>query len=256
MAKKKVEKPVAVVEESKEELTDMNGQEIDPAVLAKARIDMRNAMREKFGKWITVYEEDATDADIQEARSYFEAEVEKYKEQTYTLADKETAVATVKFLQEWNAKYNVWKNAAWRGIIAFDKVMTKTLEDLGKAENVDGLDIDYQTLMFLYHQMQVPSGVGLETAKAMAELENFDLEKNEIRTDTPAVTYTGVLSTVYEHVNRLAVVDKMLNLLRERVTIAAAGIKFDFKITELEEFKELADAWVLANDEVENAVRK
>ena len=32
--------------------------------------------------------------------------------------------------------------------------------------------------------------------------------------------------------------------MRERINIATAGIKFDFKITELEEFIELHDAFV------------
>lgn len=249
MAKKKEEKPVAVVDEVKDE----NLNEIDPEVLAKARVEMRAAMTEKFGKWITVYDDDANDDDIQAAREVFEAEVEKYKNQTYRCAEPAEAVETVEFLINWNAKHNAWKNAAWRGIIAFDNVMTKLLENRAELEE-KGFDIDYQTLMFLYHQMQMPTGVGLADAKDMAELENFDMETNEIRPEK-RVTYTSVLTTVYEHVNRLALVDKMLNLYRERVTIAAAGIKFDFKITELEEFKELSDAWVVANPEVEDAVK-
>jgi hypothetical protein len=36
----------------------------------------------------------------------------------------------------------------------------------------------------------------------------------------------------------------MLKLYQERINIAAAGIKFNFKITELEEFKQLHDVWV------------
>jgi hypothetical protein len=42
-------------------------------------------------------------------------------------------------------------------------------------------------------------------------------------------------------------VDKMLKLYQERVNLAAAGIKFTFKITELEEFNTLHEAWVTNN---------
>lgn len=259
--KKKEEKPLAVVEYTPdapqdETLTDFEGNAIDPEVLAQARVDMRAAMREKFDKWITVYDEDATEEDLQSAREYFESEVEKYKNQSYQLAEGDKAVPVVMFLKNWNANYNQWKNAAWRGVIAFDKVMDKALADLEVESNkVTSLEVDYQTLMFLYHQMQVPMGTGLDTALAMAELENFDLEKAEIRNDGK-VTYTSILATVYEHVNRLSLVDKKLNLLRERVTLAAAGIKFDFKISELEEYKEMSDAWVVTNEEVENATKR
>ena len=222
---------------------------IDPEVLDKARKEMREAMKEKFGKWITVYDEDATDADIEAARNYFETEVKKYQEQTYSLADnKEEALETTMFLLAWNEHHNHWKNAVWRGVISFDTVMKKTLADLEAEENeIKSVDIDYQTLMFLYHQMQTPEGVGLAAAYEMAELENYNVETNKINDGAPRVTYTSVLSKVYEHVNRLSIVDKMLNLIRERVAIAAAGIKFDFKITELEEFKELSDAWVTSD---------
>jgi hypothetical protein len=39
----------------------------------------------------------------------------------------------------------------------------------------------------------------------------------------------------------------MLKLYQERVNLAAAGIKFTFKITELEEFNTLHEAWVTNN---------
>ena len=223
--------------------------EIDPKVLAQARVDMRAAMKEKFGKWIDVSDEDADDADIQEARDAFEAEVKKYQELTYNFADnKEEALEICQFLSNWNTKYNHWKNAVWRGLISFETVMKKNIDAL-MADEISSLDLDYQTLMFLYHQMQQPEGVGLAAALEMAELENFDLETNQVRDNDKKVTYTSVLTTVYKHVNMLAMVDKMLNLMRERMTIAAAGIKFTFKITELEEFKELSDAWVVSDQE-------
>ena len=46
---------------------------------------------------------------------------------------------------------------------------------------------------------------------------------------------------------KLENVDKMLKLYRERMNIAAAGVKFDFKITDLEEFVQFHDTWLVDN---------
>ena len=130
--------------------------------------------------------------------------------------------------------------------------MTKRLEEL-KA-NPEDLEIDYQTLIFLNASMSNPEGFGLESARLMCAMENYDVKNNK-PFDDEKVTYSNVLQTVYKHVNLLQAADRMLNLYRERITMAAAGIKADFKITELEEFKELHDAWVVpTEEEVKNSL--
>ena len=85
---------------------------------------------------------------------------------------------------------------------------------------------------------------GLESARAMAELEGFDIEKVEKKDDENFITYSHILQNVLEIIRQLANIDKKLKLMRERINIATAGIKFDFKITELEEFIELHDAFI------------
>jgi hypothetical protein len=92
--------------------------------------------------------------------------------------------------------------------------------------------------------MTSPSGYGLEQAKAMARFENFDPETFEPLDNDNYVTYSHLLQNIIENVRVITVVDKKLKLMRERINLAAAGIKVDWKITELEEFIELHDAWI------------
>jgi hypothetical protein len=120
----------------------------------------------------------------------------------------------------------------------FDKVISEAIEKY-KAVATLPFEVDYATLMYLYQTMSNPAGVGLESARAMAELEGFDLEKVEKKDDENFVTYSHILQNVLEIIRQLSNIDKKLKLMRERINIATAGIKFDFKITELEEFIEL-----------------
>lgn len=224
----------------------VNG-ELTEEQLAAARVEMRASMKEKFGTWIEVFDEDAVQEDIDNARKDFETRVEEWKNKTFTLAPADKAIETVKLLKDWNTNLNHWSAGAWRGVVMFDNVCEKELK--AQAENPTDLVVDYQTLIFLHHSMKDPKGTGIADAKLMSEYENYDLENGKIREDS-TVTYSSILSDLYKLVNELALADKMLNLWRERITIAAAGIKFNFKITELEEFKELHDAWVVSDENI------
>lgn len=240
MAKKKLTKK----DEEKEKMVDMtNIDDIDPKVIEKARKETREAMKEKFDKWIEVFDEDASDEFLQETKKDFQDQVDKYQNQTYKLADPETALRTAEFLKNFNEKHNTWEKGSWRGIIMFNKVITQHIADL--TMNTDkAFEIDYATLIFLYNAMANPHGIGLESARQMAEMENYDEVNDKAFDEDTSVTYSGILEKIFAYVRELAVVDKMLKLYQERINIAAAGIKFNFKITELEEFKQLHDVWV------------
>ena len=213
--------------------------EVDPKVIAEARDNMRAEMKDKFNKWITVYDEDATDDDLQKAKQDFNDKVAEYTDKKYEIcaAGSGKSVAYAEFLKKFNG--------AWKGVLTFDKVITKHIEELTPDK---AFEIDYSTLFFLYNAMQQPAGVGVESARAMAELENYDENTGKIREDdTNPVTYSGVLEILYGHMKKLENVDKMLKLYRERMNIAAAGVKFDFKITDLEEFVQFHDTWLVDN---------
>jgi hypothetical protein len=218
--------------------------------LKKLHDKFRKDLREKFGKWLNVYDEEATKEDVDKAKAEFDKEVAKYANKTYVIMDHD-ALAFAKLLKNWNATLNHWEKGTWKGMLMFDKVISEAIEKY-KADATLPFEVDYATLMYLYQTMSNPAGVGLESAKAMAELEGFDIEKVEKKDDENFVTYSHILQNVLEIIRQLSNIDKKLKLMRERINIATAGIKFDFKITELEEFIELHDAFIgeaVPNDE-------
>ena len=210
--------------------------------LKKLHEKFRGDLREKFGKWLTVYDEEATKEDIDKAKAEFDEEVAKYANKNYVIAEKD-ALAFAELLKKWNATMNHWEKGTWKGMLMFDKVISEAIEKY-KADATLPFEVDYATLMYLYQTMTNPAGVGLESARAMAELEGFDIEKVEKKDDENFITYSHILQNVLEIIRQLANIDKKLKLMRERINIATAGIKFDFKITELEEFIELHDAFI------------
>ena len=210
--------------------------------LKKLHEKFRNDLREKFGKWLTVYDEEATKEDVDKAKAEFDEEVATYANKTYVIAEKD-ALAFAELLKKWNATMNHWEKGTWKGMLMFDKVISEAIEKY-KADATLPFEVDYATLMYLYQTMSNPAGVGIESARAMAELEGFDIEKVEKKDDENFITYSHILQNVLEIIRQLANIDKKLKLMRERINIATAGIKFDFKITELEEFIELHDAFI------------
>lgn len=237
MAKKKTNEQVDATKMSDEQLKKLHDK-------------FRKDLREKFGKWLTVYDEETTKEDIDKAKAEFDEEVAKYANKTYVIMDHD-ALAFAELLKKWNATLNHWEKGTWKGMLMFDKVISEAIEKY-KADATLPFEVDYATLMYLYQTMSNPAGVGLESARAMAELEGFDLEKVEKKDDENFVTYSHILQNVLEIIRQLSNIDKKLKLMRERINIATAGIKFDFKITELEEFIELHDAFIgeaVPNDE-------
>lgn len=242
MSKKKTEK-----------LEDVNllkpVEQIDPKVLAEARREVRKGLREKFSEYIEVYDEDADDAFYEEAKKEFETKTAEYQNKLYHLADADKALKYAEFLKEYNEHFNYWDRTSWRGIIQFNKVISKHIDEL-KADGSKGLDIDYSTLVFLYNSMKIPFGVGIESARIMAKYENYDEANDKPFDEISPVTYSGVYEQIVRICNELAAADKMLKLYRERVQMAAGGIKTNFKITEIEEFVEFHNKWML--ESVEN----
>lgn len=243
--KKTTVEPIEVSNNTAADAPAMN-TELTEEQLAEARVELRANMKEKFDKWMEILDEDATQEDIDSAREEFEKKMDEWKHKTFVIAPADKALDTCKLLQRWNAELNMWDKGAWRGVILFDELIAREIET--QTEKATDLIVDYQTLIFLNHSMGNPRGQGLKDALKMKELEAYDMETNAPAADR--VTYSSVLSEIFKQVNQLSLADKMLNLWRERITLAAAGIKTNFKITELEEFKELHDAWVVTDTDV------
>lgn len=209
--------------------------------LAQARVQMRKNMREAFDKWMDVKDDDATDDDVNQYKAEFDEEIKKYQNQKYTLTES-NATDWINLLLEWNTKYVFWDKGNWRGVLSLNKVLKEFKKQF--EENPDSpLQIDYSTLIYLHETMMTPLGFGYESALQMAKLENVNLDNYELLDET-TVTYSTILKKVDDIFRELAAIDKKLKLMRERINIALAGIKFDWKITEIEEFVEFHNAWV------------
>lgn len=231
---------------------EVNEMQLTDEQLATARKQIRESLREKFDKWMTVYDEDATDDDIKQAKDEFDAEIEIYQNKMYTIMEKD-AKAFAELARNWNNKFAHWENGSWKGVAMFNKVMTEQIEKYEKDPSLP-FEVDYSTLMYMYQIMGQPSGYGLESAMAMAEFENYNLETGEKIDEENYITYSHLLQNIVNEVRMIAAVDKKLKLMRERINIETAGIKFDWKITEIEEFVQLHEAWLgenIPNDDKE-----
>ena len=222
---------------------DMGLPELTEEQKQYARITVRNEFNKKFSKWAEIDPEDATDDDIAAVKKDFEDCVEENKNKTYLIATHEDGLAlkTAEFLQNWNKEFNTWENGAWRGLIQFDRVITKIIDELKTDTNKD-FEIDYSTLIFLYQSMGTPKGSGIVSARKMAEFENYNEETGKVFEENIPVTYSGVLEKIQLAVKGLSNIDKKLTILKERVNLAYAGLKMNLKISELEEFLEFHEA--------------
>lgn len=213
--------------------------------LAKTHETLRKQLREKFGKWIEVYNEEATPEDVQKCKDEFDEEIKKFRDKTFVLA-KDHAAEFAQIARDWNAKFNHWENGAWKGVITLDRVLGELIDKYTKDETLP-FTVDFQTLIFMFQSMSTPKGYGLDGARYIAELEHYDETTGEIAKDDNYVTYSHLLQNINDNIREVMNIDKKHKLMRERINIAIAGIKFDWKISEIEEFIELHDAWLGEN---------
>lgn len=244
---------VAVDENGIPELTDEQKQ--------YARMTVRTSFNEKFSKWAVIDDNDCSDEDLEAIKKEFEDCVEENKNKMYKLASHEDglAVKTAEFLYMWNTQFNTWEKGSWRGVIHFDKVIKEIVEDLRANADKD-FEVDYSTLIFLYQSMMEPKGMGLESARAMAKFENYNEETGKPYEENIPVTYSGILEKITIEVQQLSNIDKKLNILKERVNLAYAGLKMNLKISRIDEFLEFYDAIVAENvdedPDVKNAIEQ
>lgn len=233
----------STTDKKEDELTKAGVPELTEEQKEYARVTVRNEFNKKFSKWAEIDPVNATDDDITQAKKDFEDCLNANKNKKYMLAthDDGLALTTAKFLKDWNAKFNTWEKGSWRGLIQFDKVITKIITELEGDKNKD-FEIDYSTLIFLYQSMGDPKGTGLDTAREMAKFENYNEETGKVFEEDIPVTYSGILEKVNLEVKNLSNIDKKLTILKERVNLAYAGLKMNLKISDIEEFIEFHEA--------------
>lgn len=219
-----------------------------PEQIEAGRQTFKKNFNERFSKWAEIEDEPADDEYIAQCKKDFDDEVELNKNRKFLIAEATDGLAlkTAEFLKTVNAEANAWAKGSWRGVIMFDRVISKHIEEL-KADAEKNFEIDYTTLIFLHQTMMAPYGVGLKEALRMAEWENYNPETDEPYETEMPVTYSGVLEKILNYVNELSAIDKKLVILRERWLTANAGLRTKLKVSTLEEFVEYSNA-VVASD--------
>ena len=240
-----------------DELTKAGIPEMSEEQKEYARATVRAEFNKKFSKWAEIDPVNATDDDIAAAKKDFETCLEENKNKKYLIAthDDGLALATARFLKNWNAQFNTWEKGSWRGLIQFDKVINKIIAEL-EADKDKDFEIDYSTLIFLYQSMGDPKGTGIETARKMAKFENYNEETGKAFEEDIPVTYSGILEKINLEVKQLSNIDKKLTILKERVNLAYAGLKMNLKISDIEEFIEFHEAITASTADEDPEVKK
>ena len=131
-----------------------------------------------------------TDEDIAKAKADFENATKALKEKSdYFIADKDNALRVAKFLKDFNDNA-LWTGRTFVGIINFSSEMNDFIEDCEKNGPKD-LVLTYGPMQYAFLIMENYGGIGLESAKRMAEIwdeyipiyeklhEHVDWYKNE-----------------------------------------------------------------------------
>lgn len=226
-------------------------EETSDEKLTFAKIQFRKNWKEaKLDKYAEIPEEDGDDDYIESCKNDLNAsvdEVQAMKFTIYTKDDGDKRIEAAKLIKDANYVGTFWENGEWRGVLSLDKVMTETISRLENDADAD-FDIDWSTLMFVHQLMKSPKGYGVESARRIAAWELYDEEKQELKPEAQdSVTYSGILRKVNEHVRRLQFYDKKMNILRNRLQFAYAGVRMNLKINDLEEFVAFNDALVGAS---------
>ena len=223
-------------------------EEAEEKKIEFGRIEFKKNWKERgLDKFAELAEEDADDDFIEQCKNDLNdaiAAVQALKFTIYKKEDGDKRIEAANLIREANRIGTSWENGEWRGVLSLDKVMGETIEKLTNDADAD-FEVDWSTLMFIHQLMKSPKGFGLESARRLAQWECYDEDKQELKPEAEnAVTYSGILRKINEHVRQLTFYDKKLNVLRNRLDIAYAGIKMILKISEVEEFVAFNDTLI------------
>lgn len=252
----KIKNEAVKAEGEKEEVIDPTQMpELSEEQKKKLREEFRKNFNDLYSKWATAEEEDADDDYIEQTKKIFNDAVEEARKTTFLIASEndengnktDNAIRCAKFIKDWNENYINWENVGWKGVVKFNSIISKIVEDL--EANGGDFVIDYASLVFLYNAMANPRGCGLKSALAMAAYENCNTETFEPIEENVTVTYDSTLKKLNEHVSNLRNNDKRLNILRECINYAYAGIRITVKCETMEEWLEFNEAIVSTTEE-------
>lgn len=225
-------------EKNLNQITDKDIEAMDEKEMLETLKNNRNDIIESFNKAfkdIAVMKEEESIKEFKEqAKNDYEQAIKDFQEATYEIYKGDRAIEVAKFLYEWNKRSNNWQRQAWKGVIAFDDIMSKKIEEMEKAEGEQSVVLEYAPMMFIYGSMMAPTGVGLEAAR---EMEIYETDPDgDPEDETSHITYTNILEWIGRKVDGLKAVQNKIQALQERWTMAESGFMFDFADTAPETF--------------------
>ena len=248
MAKKKEkENAVKAAENTKTSQAQVNG-DLSEEQIQYARIQFRKNWKEnkELSKYAEITDDDADDDFIEKAKNELNDVIDEIRDLKFVIVPKEDGdkrFETIDLIIEYNEKFNQWENGEWRGVLTLDKMLRDLRDKIGDGD----FEVDFSTLMFLRQTFLSPKGTGVAAARWMAEHEWYDEDKCELKEDAAEhVTYSGILRKVNEHFRRIECENKRINIYRNRLQLAYAGLKMNLKVSSLEEFVAFNDAVVSA----------
>lgn len=218
--------------ESEETLKENIDNSQDDVISAETRKIVIDEFNKSMSDYAVLRDGPVSQEFKDQCKKDFEDEMNKVKNMTFEIANKERALDVAHFLQEYNKTIIHWEKMAWKGVIYFDQIIGNKIAELEK--ELAPLVFDYGALTFLYGSMMNPSGYGLESARVMEVLETIP----EGQEDDPenAVTYSAILEKIGKHIDFLKAEDKKINVLQQRWAIAESGIYMDIRVKELEDY--------------------
>lgn len=221
---------------------------VEDASLADARNQIIKDFNDKYAQYAVLSADD--DPEYKKvAKKDFEDYTSSVQKNDFEIANKEHSLEVAKFLKQWNSEYNHWEAQGWKGVIYFDKIIDKKIQELEEKKE-ETLKFDYGTLMFIYGSMMKPQGVGLQSAEMMEVLEtpvgkdgepiDTSVGQGEVDIDN-VITYSTILEKLGRHIDFLKMSNNKIQILQQRWALAESGVRMDLRISELEEFKKFVD---------------
>jgi hypothetical protein len=125
--------------------------------------------RDNMGRYYIDPQKVPTDEDIASAKADFENSVKALQnKKDYVVADKDNALRVAKFLKKFISE-NMWTGRSFVGVINFCAQMDDFINGFDEKNPVN-LELEYAPMQYAYLALENYGGIGLESAKKMAEM--------------------------------------------------------------------------------------
>lgn len=124
---------------------------------------------QNMGKYWIDPDKIPTDEDIAKAKEEFETRMTALNEKKdYVIADKTNALRVAKFMKDFNDN-SKWDKRMFVGVLNFSSLMQDFIDNFDEENPVD-LVLEYMPVQYIFIVFENYGGVGIESARKMAEI--------------------------------------------------------------------------------------